>query len=177
MIVSVFGSSSPTPSSIIYQEAFRLGRQIAHHGHIVMNGGYSGLMEAVSRGAAESEGKVIGVTCNEIEKWRPVKPNPWITEEVRFETLQERLFFLVSHCDSAVALPGGIGTLTEISLIWNLVVTEAFEKKPIWLVGQQWKKIIQSFFDYMHDYIPEMQRAHLVFFDNIDEIINSLGKM
>lgn len=108
MIFSIFGSSSPLPDTDLYQEAFILGREIASHVHIIMNGGYMGIMEAVSRGAAEVIDRTIGVTCNAIEKWRAAKPNKWISQEIRFETLQERLFYLVSNCNVAIAFPGGM---------------------------------------------------------------------
>ena len=57
----------------------------------MLTGGYIGTMEAVSRGAAEAGGHVIGVTCEEIEAWRPVRVNAWVKEEIRRKTLMERL--------------------------------------------------------------------------------------
>ncbi len=117
--ITVFGGSQPKPGDPVYQQALHLGELIASSGYIVLTGGYIGTMEAVSRGAAEAGGHVIGVTCDEIEAWRPVRPNPWLTEEMRFPTLRQRLFALVDNCDGALALPGGVGTLAEISLMWN----------------------------------------------------------
>ena len=69
MKVSVFGSSKPTPGDKTYTEALELGSLLAKRGHTVLTGGYMGTMEAVSRGAAEAGGHVIGVTCSDIEKW------------------------------------------------------------------------------------------------------------
>ena len=77
-------------------------------------------MEAVSRGASEAGGHVIGVTCVDIENWRKVGANRWVKEEWRKQTLIERLQALVEGCDAALALPGGPGTLTEVSLMWNI---------------------------------------------------------
>jgi len=59
---------------------------------------------------------VIGVTCEDIEKWRPIGANAWVKEEWRKKTLMERLEGLIEGCDAALALPGGPGTLTEIAL-------------------------------------------------------------
>lgn len=174
MIISIFGSSSPLPESMIYQETLQLGRKLALHEHVVLNGGYMGLMEAVSQGAAEAGGRVIGVTCDEIEKWRPIKPNRWINQEVRFITILERLNYLVSQCDIAIALPGGIGTLTEISLTWNLLVTESITNKPIWLVGAGWQAIINVFKDKMKAHVTTKQSEYIVFYDNISQVINNL---
>ena len=108
--ITVFGGSQPKPGEPAYEDALRLGSLIGQAGYTVLTGGYIGTMEAVSRGAAEAGGHVIGVTCDEIEAWRPVKPNPWVTEEMRFPTLHQRLFALIDNCDAALALPGGVGT-------------------------------------------------------------------
>ena len=82
MRISVFGGSQPKESDLAYAEAMELGRLLAQHGHTVLTGGYIGVMEAVSRGAQEAGGHVIGVTCEEIEAWRPIKANAWVMEEI-----------------------------------------------------------------------------------------------
>ena len=91
-----------------------MGEHLASSGHTVLTGGYIGTMEAVSRGAAETGGHVIGVTCMEIERWRGVSANSWVLEEWKVETLLERLQILIKECDAAIALPGGPGTLTPV---------------------------------------------------------------
>ena len=71
--VTVFGSSRATPVDPVYRDARRLGRLLAVAGYAVRSGGYSGVMEAVSRGAAEAGGQAIGVT---VESWSS-RPNAW----------------------------------------------------------------------------------------------------
>src|SRR4030067_1311509 len=112
--ITVFGGSQPKPGEPVYQDALHLGKLLAQQGYILLNGGYIGTMEALSRGAAESGGHVIGVTCDEIEAWRKVKANAWVKEERRYPTIRERLMALIESWDAALALPGGAGTLTEI---------------------------------------------------------------
>jgi len=104
--ISVFGSSQPLPGQPEYVAAQRLGQLLAQAGHTVITGGYIGTMEAVSHGAADAGGHVIGVTCAEIEAWRPVKANLWVLEERRFPTLRARLFELIDTCDVS-APPNG----------------------------------------------------------------------
>src|SRR5262245_61788773 len=111
MNISVFGGSQPKEGSPAYYEAMELGRLLAQRGHTVLTGGYIGTMEAVSRGAHEAGGHVIGVTCEDIETWRPIKANRWVKEERRMKTLVERLHALIHESDAAMALPGGAGTL------------------------------------------------------------------
>lgn len=67
-VVTVFGGSSPKPGEEPYLEAETLGRLLAQAGLLVATGGYAGAMQAVSKGAAEAAGGVIGVTCEQIER-------------------------------------------------------------------------------------------------------------
>jgi uncharacterized protein (TIGR00730 family) len=171
MNITVFGGSQPQPGSPAYKEAYQLGKLLAQAGHTVLTGGYIGTMEAVSRGAAEAGGHVIGVTCAEIEAWRPVKPNPWVKEERRFASLQERLNELVQACDAAIALPGGPGTLTEIALAWNRMIVRSMPVKPLILVGAGWRSVIEAFYTSFRDNVPEVQRALLAFAPDVESAI------
>jgi len=158
MKVSIFGGSQPKEGTPAYAEAYELGELLAQRGHTVMTGGYIGAMEAVSRGAAEAGGHVIGVTCEEIERWRPVKANGWVKEEWRKETLLERLQTLVQDCDAAIALPGGPGTLTEIALTWNLMIIGVLHRRPLILVGGGWQTVLDQAYRSFDEYIPAAQR-------------------
>lgn len=143
--ISVFGASSPRPGETAYEEALTLGKLLGQAGYTVLTGGYIGTMEAVSHGAASTGGHVIGVTCDEIEAWRPVGPNPWVMEEMRCPTLKERLHALIEHCDAAIALPGGIGTLAEVASMWSGMQTNAIPARPLILVGSGWYETMQTF--------------------------------
>jgi uncharacterized protein (TIGR00730 family) len=163
MNVTVFGGSQPKEGDASYTEAYELGRLLALAGHTVLTGGYIGTMEAVSKGAAEAGGHVIGVTCADIEAWRPVKPNAWVQEERRFATLQERLNELILACDAAIALPGGPGTLAEVALTWNLMIVSSMPSKPLILLGSGWLSVMESFYNSFNVYIPQNQRDLLHF--------------
>jgi uncharacterized protein (TIGR00730 family) len=175
MNVTVFGGSQPPPGSPAYNEACELGRLLAEQGHTVLTGGYIGTMEAVSRGANEAGGHVIGVTCADIEAWRPIKPNPWVQEERRFPTLQERLNELIRACDAAIALPGGPGTLTEISLAWNLMIIHSMPAKPLILIGAGWNSVFDIFFTEFGSYMPVNQREYIHFAPDINEAVIQLS--
>ena len=174
MNITVFGGSQPPPGSPGYVEAYQLGRLLAKGGHVVLTGGYIGTMEAASRGASETGGHVIGVTCEEIERWRQVKPNAWVREERRFATLHERLEELVHACDTALALPGGPGTLTEIALSWNLMIVHAMEIKPLIVIGAGWKSTFETMFASLDAYIPTNQRVLLQFAEDIQAAVHLL---
>lgn len=163
MKVSVFGSSKPTPGDQTYTDAHELGGLLAKRGHTVLTGGYMGTMEAVSRGAAEAGGHVIGVTCSDIEKWRSVGANQWVKEEIRRTTLTDRILGLIENCDAALALPGGPGTLAEISLMWNLMIIGSQHPRPLILIGGGWQSVIDQVYAVMDSYVAASQRELVQF--------------
>ncbi len=172
--ITVFGGSQPKPGDPIYQDALRLGMLLAEAGYTLLNGGYIGTMEALSRGASEAGGHVIGVTCDQIEAWRPVKANPWVTEEWHFASLHERMVALIEHCDACLALPGGVGTLAEITLTWNLLLTQILSPRPLILIGPGWQATIRKFLGEQDEFIPEIQRHWLSFSTDVDSAFHSL---
>ncbi len=153
MNITVFGSSKPLPGEPDYETAHQLGHMIAQAGHTVITGGYMGIMEAVSRGAAEGGGHVIGVTCVEIERWRNTGRNPWVKEEWRCETLIERLQKLINNCQAAIVLPGGPGTLVEISLLWNLLIIGAIPPRPVAVIGDGWRAAFDTYRQELGKYV------------------------
>ncbi len=174
MNVSIFGGSQPKEGDTAYTEAYTLGRLLAERGHVVLTGGYIGTMEAVSRGANEAGGHVIGVTCTDIEAWRPVQPNRWIKEERRCKSLQERITALIEGCDAALALPGGPGTLTEVAMMWNLMIVESLHRRPLILVGDGWQSVFDQFFTSFSGYIPARQRELLSFAADVETAVTIL---
>lgn len=171
MNIAVFGSSQPKEGEAAYAEAYILGQLLAQAGHTVLTGGYIGTMEAVSRGAAEAGGHVIGVTCEAIERWRPVSANGWVKEEWRKGTLLERLEAIITGCEAAIALPGGPGTLTEVALTWNLMIIQSLPPRPLILVGPGWRSVFERFFDEFGEYTPVNQREYIQFAANVQEAI------
>jgi len=162
-MISVFGGSTPKPGTPTYKEAYDLGQLLGSAGLTVLTGGYMGTMEAVSRGAKEAGGHVIGVTSEEIEAWRPTGPNAWVAEEWRCQAFNERLTTLVNSCDAAIALPGGIGTLLEIVLAWNQLVIDVIDPKPVILVGNGWQKVMETFYTEFGDYVSVDDRQYLAY--------------
>lgn len=167
--VTVFGGSQLKPGDGAYQQALHLGALLGSAGYTVLTGGYIGTMEAVSRGAAENGGHVIGVTCDEIEAWRAVHANPWVQEEMRFKTLRQRLFALIENCDAAVAMPGGVGTLAELGEMWSHLQTGGITPRPLILVGAGWREVMEQFFKSFGRFVPEKYRRILSFAEDVDQ--------
>ena len=149
MIVSVFGSSSTQPNSDEWQGAETLGRLLAEQGYTVATGGYGGSMEALSKGASDVGGKVIGVTAPDVFKSR-AGANAYVTEEVNAPHLLERIHLLTDSSSAAIALPGSLGTLTEIMTAWNLAYVAPFagvDAKPLIVIGERWANIVSFLAD------------------------------
>jgi uncharacterized protein (TIGR00730 family) len=174
MNITIFGGAQPPEGSPAYEEARELGTLLAQRGHTVLTGGYMGTMEAVSRGAHEAGGHVIGVTCGEIESWRPTRANGWVREERKKQTLLSRLQELIEGCDAAMALPGGPGTLTEITLMWNLMLVRSIPRRPLILIGRGWQSTFDQFFKELDVYIPMEQRELLYFAEDVKTAVNKL---
>jgi uncharacterized protein (TIGR00725 family) len=162
------------PGEQVYQNGIRLGELLAQAGFSVITGGYIGVMEAVSRGAAGAGGHVIGITCDEIEAWRPVHKNAWVIEERRYATLRERLFALIDSGDAMLVMPGGPGTLAEVALVWNHLIIDAIPARPLILIGAGWQKTMQVFFEQQAGFIPAAQRDWLLFAATVEEAMERL---
>ena len=140
--VTVFGSSATQPGSPEYALAEELGALLAAKGARVCNGGYSGIMEAVSKGASHAGGTVIGVTCGEVFAARAV--NPYVTDEIREPTLTRRMLRLVELGNAYVALPGSTGTLAEVFYTWNEMIVGELKRRPLVLLGDAWPALLAT---------------------------------
>jgi uncharacterized protein (TIGR00730 family) len=117
--VCVYCASSRKAAPHFVQAADRLGRILAREGvGLVYGGGGTGLMGAVADGALDEGGYVLGVLprfMQEIE-WG----HPGLSELVLVETMHERKQLMIEKADAIVALPGGSGTLEELSEVITL---------------------------------------------------------
>ncbi len=139
-IVTIFGGSKCSESSPEYQEARELGGKLAESGFTICTGGYLGIMEAASRGAHEKGGRVYGIVMNQFKS----EPNRYLTDKVATNHFYERLQNLISRSVGFVALKGGMGTVTEISLVWNKLATGVLNSRPLVLVGDCWPAVVEA---------------------------------
>jgi hypothetical protein len=142
--VAVFGSSALLPDDPGWAEADRLGATLAAAGCTVVTGGYAGVMEAVSAGAASAGGRVVGITAPEVFPDRS-SPNAHLTDEVPAPTIPLRIATLLDGTDAAVALPGSIGTLAELIVSWNVRFVARHGVSPdlvVVAVGTDWGDLV-----------------------------------
>jgi hypothetical protein len=139
-IVTIFGGSKCREGDPEYAQALRVGKLLADSGFTICTGGYSGVMEAASRGAHERGGRVLGITMNQFR----AEPNRYLTEKVPSEHFYERLQRLITQSVGYVAVRGGMGTVTEVSLVWNKLQTRVLDPRPLVLLGDCWSQIVKE---------------------------------
>ncbi len=97
-------------------------------------------MEAVSRGAAESGGHVIGVLASSFSS----KPNRWVHQEIVVEDWEQRLRKLIALGDGYVACPGGTGTLVELAVAWEMMHKRLLPRRPLVILGDFWRPVVEQ---------------------------------
>ena len=144
-MVGVFGAWRAQEGDPIYSRAMDYGRALALAGHGVLTGGYSGVMEAANRGAAEKCGRSVGVTCPEINCLLP--SNPWANELVRAEDLPARLAACFRSIEAAVFLPGRSGTITELAFALEMR-EKGLLTYPVFLTCNHWDSYLTTHREY-----------------------------
>src|SRR5258705_7158086 len=162
-IVTIFGGSKCSESDPEYLQARRVGELLAVAGFTICTGGYLGVMEAARRGARESGGRVLGIVMNQFKS----EPNRFLTDKVATDHFYERLQNLITRSVGFVAFKGGMGTVTEISLVWNKLTTGVIGKRPLVLVGDCWKPIVEAW--QKHLVVSDADVKFLDFADNAIE--------
>lgn len=139
-IITIFGGAKCGEESAEYGQAKALGSRLAEAGFTICTGGYLGIMEAASRGAREKGGRVLGIVMNQFKS----EPNRYLTDKVASDHFYERLQNLITRSVGFVAFRGGMGTVTEVSLVWNKLTTGVTGSRPLVLVGECWKPVVEA---------------------------------
>lgn len=138
-IVTIFGGSRCREGSPEYELAKEIGARLAEAGFTICTGGYLGVMEAASRGAREKGGRVLGIVMNQFK----AEPNRFLTDKVATQHFYERLQNLITRSVGFIALKGGMGTITEVSLVWNKLMTGVIDPRPLVLLGDCWQPVVE----------------------------------
>jgi uncharacterized protein (TIGR00730 family) len=139
-IVTIFGGSKCRELDPEYAQAQRVGELLADAGFTICTGGYLGVMEAASRGAHGRGGRVLGITMNQFKS----EPNRFLTDKVATPHFYERLQRLITRSVGFIALRGGMGTVTEVSLVWNKLQTRVLDSRPVVLLGDCWPPLMKE---------------------------------
>ena len=139
-LVSVFGSARFGPGHPAYEDGERLGRELVKAGYGVVTGGGPGVMEAVNKGAYEAGGVSVGLN---IVLPHEQKPNPYQTHSLQFRYFFVRKVMFVRYAVGFIVLPGGFGTLDELTEVLVLLQTGKVHPFPLFAMDSKyWKGLI-----------------------------------
>ena len=142
--VTIFGSARLAPGSVAYEQVKQLASELAAMDCDILTGGGPGLMQAANEGAhaAGSEAKNRSVGIN-IELPFEQQLNPFLTQSYGHSTFFSRLHHFMIASDAFIIVPGGIGTLLEFSLEWQLLQVRKLHNSPLIVIGKMWKELIE----------------------------------
>lgn len=142
--VTIFGSARAKPGSIAYVETRRCARALTELGCDIITGGGPGLMQAANEGANEAEAgdarKSIGIR---IALPFEQSVNPFVEQAFEHETFFTRLHHFVLASDAFIVAPGGIGTVLEAMMVWQLLQVRHLEDTPFLMVGRMWPGLVE----------------------------------
>jgi uncharacterized protein (TIGR00730 family) len=176
MNIAVFLGATLGDSDKIITETTKLGHFIGNNNHTLVYGGSdAGLMRVIAKSTQESGGKIIGVELKMFDDLGASYYN--VDKFIVTETIQERKKIMIDTSDAFIAIPGGVGTLDEISEIICINKLEE-NHRPVILLN------IDGYYEGLREQIKTMvkynflsqENADLISFaSNTDEIIKILN--
>jgi hypothetical protein len=137
--VAVLGSARLGADDPAWAVASDVGAGLARAGATVVTGGYGGLMAAAAAGAVGAGGRVVGLPMS---AWTHLDPDPQLTELRWAASYAERLAVLLD-CRAVIAVDGGVGTLSELAVVWAAAQTEPGAPVVV-AVGARWRKLLDG---------------------------------
>jgi len=138
--VAIFGSARAQPGTQVYEEVKRVASAFAGLGCDIVTGGGPGLMQAANEGAraAGAPGSIgIGIELPFEQGF-----NPFVEQATEHETFFTRLQHFVMASDAFVVVPGGIGTVLEMLMVWQLLQVGHVRNVPLILAGKMWRGLV-----------------------------------
>ena len=174
--VTIYGSARVAPEDKLYSQTRGIARPLGEHGFDVITGGGPGVMEAANRGAAEAGVKSVGLN---IELPQEQEPNTYATRSVTFNYFFARKIMLVKYATAFVIMPGGLGTLDELTEVLTLMQTLKIRPFPVILFDSgYWRGLLEWLRNPVlaAGYISEMDFDLLRVCDDPAEVVDAVHK-
>jgi uncharacterized protein (TIGR00730 family) len=142
--VTIFGSARLEPATPVYNDVKKLAAKLTKMGCDIISGGGPGLMQAANEGAhsVHPEGRKRSVGIRIALPFEQ-EVNPFVGKAYEHRTFFSRLHHFMIMSDAFVVVPGGIGTLLELSLAWQLLQVSKLYNTPLILVGKMWAELVE----------------------------------
>src|SRR5215467_3059760 len=141
--VTIFGSARVKPGTSACDEVKRLAAALAEMGCDIVTGGGPGLMQAANEGAAAvnapERNRSVGIR---VDLPFEQEANPFVEQAFEHKTFFTRLHHFVLTSDAFVVTPGGIGTVLELMMVWQLLQVKHVHDTPLILVGNMWSELV-----------------------------------
>ncbi len=169
--ISIFGSARTTKDDPNYTKAYKLSKRLSKEGFAIITGGGGGIMEAGNKGAKISVGLNIQLPNEQ-------KMNKFVKKALHFRYFFTRKVTFIKYSVAFVVMPGGFGTLDELSEALCLVQTKRMGAFPIVLFGKEFFAPLEDFFKMMlkHKYIDKKDMSTYLITDDIDEAVSYIEK-
>ena len=140
--VTIFGSARAKPGTIAYEETKRVSKALAEMGCDIITGGGPGLMQAANEGVklAGESAKSVGIR---VDLPFEQEVNPFVGLAFEHKTFFTRLHHFVLASDAFIVAPGGIGSVLETTMIWQLLQVRHLDSTPLILVGKMWPGFVE----------------------------------
>jgi uncharacterized protein (TIGR00730 family) len=164
--ITIFGSARVKEDNQYYKKAVKISKKLSQKGYAIITGGGPGIMEAGNRGADISIGLNIKLPHEQ-------KTNPYVKKKLEFNYFFTRKVTFLKYSAGVVIMPGGFGTLDELSEVLTLIQTKKMSKIPIAFYGKNYFKPLLEFIKNMikEKMVDENDINLFLLSDNIDEIV------
>lgn len=140
--VTIFGSARAQPGTLVYEEVKRVSAALTEMGCEILTGGGPGLMQAANEGALSVQGATGRSVGIRVELPFEQEVNPFVDQMFEHKTFFTRLHHFVLASDAFVVVPGGIGTVLEMLMVWQLLQVKHVEHAPLIVVGKMWEELV-----------------------------------
>ena len=172
--VSIYGSARIKPDDGLYKQVEEIARRLGEAGFSIITGGGPGVMEAANRGALKSGVASVGLNIQLPEEQ---SLNVYTTKSITFHHFFVRKVMLVKYATAFIMMPGGLGTLDELTEILTLMQTHKIRPFPVVLCNSDYWK---GFLDWLHTsvldggFISEEDFSLLRVCDETDDVIETV---
>ena len=174
--VTIYGSARIQPGDEQYKQTEEIARRLGETGFSIITGGGPGVMEAANKGALEAGVKSAGVN---IELPEEQAPNAYSSISISFSHFFVRKVMLVKYATAFVIMPGGLGTLDELTEVLTLMQTHKIKPFPVLLFNSAyWNGLLEwlKTFTLARGYISEKDLHLLMVCDDTEEVVEAVRK-
>jgi len=174
--VTIYGSARITENDEEYIQTEEIARRLGELGFSIITGGGPGAMEAANRGALKAGVTSIGLN---IELPEEQDCNAYTTKSITFNHFFIRKVMLVKYATAFVIMPGGLGTLDEVTEVLTLIQTHKIKPFPVVLFNSDYWR---GFLDWLQKsvlargFISEEDFSLLRVCDEPDTVVETVNK-